>query len=535
MKRSYIGISGDCEHNSSVALIEYGKIIYSEQEERLSGLKGDGHFPYLALKKAIKLAKYEVVYCIVGNHITPNKAETRLDVLTKSRPKNLWKYGIANLIRGGNRIEFVEHHTAHMSAGLLFSGFEKALVVTADGQGDGLSLTISNVNREITRIFENPCDWGSPGFLYAAITRFVGYKPLSGEGKLTALAASGKSQTKLDLLFSEIFYSNEEGFLFVNSDYINNYSRKGSLWTRKFSEVAEIFESADIALALQKRFEYILTSLIDSWLHKKGKHNLVVTGGVFANVSLNRKIQELDTVKIFFVTPYMGDEGTSLGSAAWIYYLDSGQKPEKIKTMFLGSCCNYTQNNNSLVEVISENVEKHIAELLSKDEVVARIFGKMEFGPRALGNHSILYQPNNPLTISWLNKKLGRSEVMPFAPAIIEEHADKYLKLCKNSNLNYEYMTTSFRVTSLMKSTCTGVVHKDLTVRPQVVKYSSNPSFHKIINEYYKITGTPVVLNTSFNYHGFPIILKPDDAIATCKKAKINYLQINNKLFRVNQ
>jgi len=535
MDISYIGIAGDCEHNSSVALIENGKIIYAEQEERLSGIKGDGRFPFISLKKAQFLAKYKIVYCITGNDYSTNKVNTNLETIDDANVSHIWKYGIAKLLKNGNRVEFVEHHTSHMASGILFSGFDNALIITADGQGDGLSLTVSVYNNESTRIFENQQDWGSPGFLYAAVTKYLGYKPLNGEGKLTALAASGRKQNDLDDLFSKILNLEKHGFLTVNSEYINNYSRSGTLWTEEFSSIAKKHNAEDISLALQNRFENILVTLISSWLEKKKQNNLVVAGGVFANVSLNRKIQELKLVNNFFITPYMGDEGTSLGAAAWIYHIKSGNKLEKPKTMFLGSSCDFTSNGSGLEIIAQENIEEKIGELLASNEVVARVYGRMEFGPRALGNHSILYQPNNPLTIKWLNNKLGRSEVMPFAPAILEEYAHKYLVLNESSHSNYEFMTTSFMVTSLMKSTCRGVVHKDSTVRPQIVKKENNPSFHKIINEYFKITGTPVLLNTSFNNHGLPIVSNPKDAILTCKKSGIKYLQINNTLFQLRK
>lgn len=533
MNKSYIGIAGDCEHNSSVVLLENGEIIYAELEERLSGIKGDGRFPVLTLREAENLAKYSVVYCIAGNIITPNKTKMKLETLGNSNVQNIWRYGVNELIKSSKRVEFIEHHTAHMASGYFYSGFKKALIVTADGQGDGLSLTISNVDADIIRIFENQYDWGSPGFLYAAITKYLGYEPLNGEGKVTALAASGKNQVELDELFSKIFYTNESGIILVDFEYIGNYARSGPLWTKKFSDIANKFSAADVSYALQKRFEKVIIDLIGKWLRKTQQKNLIVTGGVFANVSLNRKLQELNNLDNFFITPYMGDEGTALGSTAWIYYTDSGKKPKSIKTMFLGSY-NNSINKISELEFISDiNVEEQIAMLLSKEQIVARLVGRMEFGPRALGNHSILYHPGDKTTISWLNERLGRSKVMPFAPAILEPYAGEYLYLTNSSKLNYEYMTTSFKVTDLMKQYCAGVVHQDDTVRPQIVKKETNPTFYKIIEQFYLLTKIPILLNTSFNIHGFPIIFNTEDAINSCKQARISFLQINEKLYRV--
>ena len=178
--------------------------------------------------------------------------------------------------------------------------------------------------------------------------------------------------------------------------------------------------------------------------------------------------------------------------------------------------------------VFHENVEKEIAKLLNEGKVVGRFNGKMEYGPRSLGNRSIIAAPFDPSINDWLNKRLHRTEFMPFAPSINEEHAEGYFVGYRKDHVAADYMTITYDVKPEMKSKIPAVVHIDGTARPQVVRKAVNPSYHAIIDEFYKLSGVPVVLNTSYNIHEHPIIYTPDDAITGFKEGKLDVLAIGN-------
>ena len=179
-----------------------------------------------------------------------------------------------------------------------------------------------------------------------------------------------------------------------------------------------------------------------------------------------------------------------------------------------------------------KNIESEIAKLLARGFVVARFNGRMEFGPRALGNRSILYQATDKTVNDWLNKKLRRTEFMPFAPATLAEYANKCYKNIKGAEYTAKFMTITFNCTNWMKKKCPGVVHIDGTARPQLLSREDNPSFYKIIDEYRKITGIPSIINTSFNIHEEPIVCSPKDAVRAFKIGHLDYLVIGNYLVK---
>jgi len=177
-----------------------------------------------------------------------------------------------------------------------------------------------------------------------------------------------------------------------------------------------------------------------------------------------------------------------------------------------------------------ENIEQKSAQIIADGGVVARFNGRMEYGPRALGNRSVLYQPTDPSVNDWLNKRLGRTEFMPFAPVTLAEYADKCYEGIDGARYPAEFMTVTFDCTQWMKDTCPAVVHIDGTARPQLIERNANPSYYKIVDEYRKITGLPSVVNTSFNMHEEPIVCSPSDAIRSFADGRLDYLAIGNYL-----
>ena len=264
----------------------------------------------------------------------------------------------------------------------------------------------------------------------------------------------------------------------------------------------------------------------------KKKINLALAGGVFANVKLNQKIKDLKNIKDIFVFPNMGDGGLAVGCAQLCYYNKTKKIPKKINNVYFG----YSFSDKETINTIKKNklnfykskfIEKEIAEFLVKDKVVAHFNSSMEFGPRALGNRSILCSAKDPAINKTLNKKLGRTEFMPFAPIILDKFAKDYLNI-NNELGNYKYMTITCYCKPLMISKAPASVHVDKTARPQIVSQKENRRLYKILSEYYKLSGVPVLINTSFNMHEEPIVFTPEDAIRAFLDGNLDYLIINN-------
>jgi carbamoyltransferase len=234
-----------------------------------------------------------------------------------------------------------------------------------------------------------------------------------------------------------------------------------------------------------------------------------------------------------YVFPHMGDGGLALG--ATLAYLKPS--PFRFKNLYFGPEYSNAEikkelERNNLKYTFYKDMETEIAKLLAKGKVVARFKGAMEFGPRALGNRSILYQPTDVSVNDWLNTKLKRTEFMPFAPTVLEEHAEKCFKNMKGAEYTAKFMTITFDCTNWMKKNCPGVVHVDGTARPQILSKKDNLPFYKIIDNYRKLTGIPCVINTSFNMHEEPIVCSPHDAIRAFKDSRLNFLALENFLVR---
>jgi carbamoyltransferase len=251
-------------------------------------------------------------------------------------------------------------------------------------------------------------------------------------------------------------------------------------------------------------------------------------------VKLNQRIREIEGVEGIFVYPNMGDGGCATGAAL----LASGKRVSSarlLENVYHGP--EYSDGeivaalkSHGLLYHSMQDIEPKIATLLSNDHIVARFAGRMEYGPRALGNRSILYPASDPAVNRWLNTQLGRTEFMPFAPAVLAEHAGTLFHNLSGCEKAAEFMTITFDCTERMKRLCPAAVHIDETARPQLVSPSTNPSFCRVLEAYYDLTGVPAVINTSFNMHEEPIVCSPEDAIRAFLQGNIDFLAIGSYL-----
>jgi carbamoyltransferase len=415
-----------------------------------------------------------------------------------------------------------EHHQSHAANAYFTSGFDEALVVTLDGYGSGLAGSISGARGgKIQRLhaLEYP---HSLGTFYEFVTSGLGFKPSRHEGKIVGLAAYGDTKVLRDVVLSR-FQQEEGNFRILES---NNF-----YFTRM---LATQFPKIDVAAAYQHVLEVVATAYVGHYLRKTGLRNIVMSGGVHANVKLNQRLRELPGVEKVFIHPNMGDGGCGTGAALLEYTHREGlNKP--LTDVFLGPSFDETEIAEALRTAgLSFDhyvpIEPKIAALIAAGKVVARFDGRMEYGPRALGNRSILYHAREPEVNQWLNQRLGRTEFMPFAPATLSEHRDSCYRNIDGAEYAAEFMTITFDCTQSMKDDCPAAVHVDGTARPQLVTARSNPSFYKILTEYYRIAGIPTVINTSFNMHEEPIVCSPDDAVRAFLAGNLDYLAIGEFL-----
>ena len=421
------------------------------------------------------------------------------------------------------KLRRVEHHAAHAANAYHTSGFDEALIVTLDGYGSGLAGS-ANLGRGgvITRLhsLEYP---HSLGTFYESVTSGLGFKPSRHEGKIVGLAAYGDPSVLRDVLLAR-FCQEPGNFRILENN--NLY------FTRR---LASHFPKIDVAAAYQHVLELVATAYVSHYVRQTGVSSLVLSGGVVANVKLNQRLREIPGIDRIFIHPNMGDGGCGTG-AALLGFAGNGHHLNKpMRDVFWGP----SFDDDEIVEALRRvqlpfdryaPIEPRIAALLAAGKVVARFDGRMEYGPRALGNRSILYHAKEPQVNQWLNQRLGRTEFMPFAPATLFEHRHDCYRNIDGAEYAAQFMTITFDCTDFMKKASPAAVHVDGTARPQLVTPSSNPSFYAILSEYYKLTGVPSIVNTSFNMHEEPIVCTPDDAIRAFLQGNLNYLAIGNCL-----
>lgn len=464
------------------------------------------------------------------------------------------------------KIIFLDHHFCHAIGAFHASEFEESLIITCDGKGDDachksfLGKKNEKGLREI-KLLAKSKDIHSIGFFYSAITEFLGFKALRHEGKITGLAAYGTKDygeinppvvlssngltlknnlISISLLKSKILIIFK--FLFLDYKFFfKNLFNNSALELRfyqlkliKFLENNFKNESKEnIARYAQKQLENKVNKLISNTLEIYNNKNICLSGGVFANVKLNQTIYE-KTKKNIFVMPGMDDGGLSLGAALYIYETKSGYPAkENFDNVYFGP--EYSEEEilfdikkfNFNYEKV-ENIEKKIAISLYEGNIIGRFNGSMEWGPRALGNRTILATPKDKNINTVLNNRLNRTEFMPFAPIIIKEKSKEYFKDYNPDFKCIEFMTITLNVKEEKINLIPAVVHVDNTARPQFVCKEKNQSLYNVLNEYQKLSNIPVLINTSFNLHEEPIVCSPNDALRAFEQGAVDFLALGN-------
>lgn len=477
--------------------------------------------------------------------------------------EELDRQGFSNSI-----IEFFDHHTCHAASAFFSSPFEEALVLTQDGKGDGSSGTVfKGDNNGLTELARQSHE-NSIGQIYAEVTRYLGFRPNRHEGKVTGLAALGEpssSQMVFDDLIDHINEVVHQSNV-LESVRIPFFGEKLSTKLARLANHPDILpyelKAAKIGIWLKENFSGIpredvaagLQQSVEEWVVRWCNHNveklvgngstdICVAGGLFANVKVNQMVKEkVPKLKNLYVQPAMGDSGLALGAAQlyWNNNCSNITKNKPLKHAYLGSSHTDEQLKIALSDFekfiiweVSENIEKKIGKLLHEGSVIGRFRGKTEWGPRALGNRSILIRPTEKNINDTVNKRLRRSDFMPFAPSVLDYRAKDYFVDYDKSQIASEFMTVTYDVFPEKALQIGAVVHVDNTARPQIVRKNLNSSFYKILQAYEYFSGIGCVVNTSFNLHEEPIVESPVDALRALLQGAVDILAIENYLVKI--
>lgn len=429
---------------------------------------------------------------------------------------------------------FYDHHETHAIAAAFFSGFSECAVVTMDGQGDWGVHHTSGVFRDgrYERQHTSDHDGASAGMFYGHITELLGFRPMRHEGKVVGLAAMGDPQPLYKAFHAALRVSGDGRTL--ASDFVGDQAE-----ARRMAHLKTAIEGhsrENISAAAQQILEDVALDLVRNYLRETGLKRLALNGGVFANVKLNQRIAMLPEVEEIFVFPGMSDTGNSVGAAL----LDMlAQDPDALKhneplvDVYLGPAYDDAAVEAALAAAglkgrkLDEAALVDIAaQAIHAGRIVGWFQGRMEFGPRALGNRSMLARPTESAINDWLNDRLDRSEFMPFAPSVLAEHADELFVGVNKARHTAEFMTVTFDVVPEWRPRIPAVVHVDGTARPQLVRADRNPLYHKLISAYHALSGIPLVLNTSFNVHEEPIVCAPAEAIRAFVEKRVDCLAV---------
>jgi carbamoyltransferase len=448
--------------------------------------------------------------------------ETRLD----------FEDWMASLEIPHEKIAFVDHHRSHAWAAFACSPFEDALIFTFDGRGDLKSVTASSGNRD-TGITEHDylLSFDSLGFLYGQITHYLGYTPHRHEGKVTGLAANGDPAQTLPLFRSLISSHNGRPEAQIGP-YKPFYT---DLHPDLIGELDQ-FSREDIAAGVQTHCEELVVTYIQQIIDELGSaasHNICLAGGVAANVKINQRVGEIPHIDNVYVFPHMGDGGLTVGSAIQHHWDITENSRVAMPTAYLGPSYDDTKIEASLVtfgnQIIVEKLDDKITttvDALCADRVVGYFDNRMEFGPRALGARSILFHTRDASVNDWLNKRLHRTEFMPFAPVTPEEYAAECYADWRPDHVCAHFMTKTYDCLVEFRAKHPAVVHVDGTARPQIVTEEMNGDYYRIVKQYCDRTGDRALVNTSFNQHEEPIVCKTEDAVGSLLNDNVDMLII---------
>ena len=569
MNKVILGINSN-HADSSACIIVNGKIVAAAEEERFNRIKHWAGFPeksisYCLEDSGIQFKDIEEVaintnpisnfgpkiFYFLKNYILGKK---KLEIL--KRYKNKFNLKLKLIEKFGSndkiKIKYIDHHLSHISSAFYPSGFENCLAISIDGFGDFSSLVVAQCSNQKIKIKKKLLFPNSLGVFYESMTQLAGFSKYGDEYKLMGLSAYGEPKyyevLKKNCFESEnIFKLNLKMYEFHKKNYSYNFEGAPN---QKFLLNKNIYKTIDkdenyvlnkkdfaknIASSAQKIFEEGLFKIINQY---KGKNeNLVLSGGCALNSLANGKLIESKIFKNIFVPFCPGDNGGSIGAA--LYHLKKNYpkiKTEDLQNPYLGKKYNKNQIKSALdiykskieYQIIDDDNELNnlVCKYLMEEKIIGWFQDRMEFGPRALGNRSIISSPIGPNIKNLINSKIKlRENFRPFAPSILEENVSDWFEKHVTSN----YMSFVSKIKNEKKNLIPAVTHVDGTGRLQTVNYHQNKKFYNLIKKFYEISNVPILLNTSFNENE-PIVMSPKNALECYLRTEMDFLVINNFL-----
>lgn len=540
------------EHCAGITFFENGRPVYCYEEERFCRVKTSTdfnlqtfRFPTFCLNEL--RYKNNLDFDSIDYFLFPKNGETGA---TDEFIKNYLSECV-NFESIKNKIIKYDHHDAHCALAYYTSGFvdAKCLVVSMDGSGDGHSSKFYlGENNKLHYINGIGTDRVSLGMFYCLLTEFLGFKRLKDEGKIVGMAAHGKFDSGIYNIFDKTIGKIEGIFTKKMDD--------GHLFSPMFKEFyCSFFEMMgdryyknnklqDFAYTGQYIFEEKIIQILNN-LHEMypDYKKICLSGGVFANVKLNKKVNELEWVDEVYITPPMGDEGLTLGSCLMFNSEQNSQDVFQLNDVYLGSNYSSVEIENTIKDSIdkgfnvsSEPLDFHkIAILLDQGNIVGLFQGRMEYGPRALGNRTILADASKSCAYKKLNDRLHRNDFMPFAPVVLAKFADQVFFINK-SRYTAEFMTMLYDTRTEWCDRIPAAVHPiDKTARIQLVHKEKNILLYDILTSFYNLTGIPLLVNTSFNVHEEPIVCWPENALKHLIDGVVDYLIIENRIYYLSK
>ena len=580
-------------HDSAVALIKNGEIIYASQEERFSRIKHDSSFPKQALTDLLTFCEIKIseIDAIIFYDKPFLKFERLIETYLAFAPQGFRQFLIAMPIWikeklfmkrllydeikkfdktfSDSKLFFSEHHMSHAASAFYPSPFEEAIILTADGVGEWTTTSIAKGKHNSIKILKEIHFPHSIGLLYSAFTYYLGFKVNSGEYKVMGLAPYGDpiytNLIKKELIdikddgsfrLNQNYFEYAKGFRMINQKFINLFGNKNRISESKIEKF-----HMDIAASIQKVTEDVIINIVSNLKKEYGLDNLCMAGGVALNCVINGIIVKKKIFKNLWIQPASGDAGGAIGGALAYWYnqkknIRKVYKFDQMKGSYLGPSFSEKYIKNTLQQigadfkkVSKKNLISIVAKDLSKGKSVGWFQGRMEFGPRALGNRSILADPRNKSMQKNLNLKIKyRESFRPFAPSILFGEQSNWFDLNKSSPymllvgmikkqkrvLNKTKKINLAKINEI-RSCIPAVTHVDYSARIQTVHNDTNKVFSQLLKAFKKLTGVPILVNTSFNIRGEPIVCRPDDAFKCFMGTDLDILVIENFILRKTQ
>ena len=573
-------------HDSAACLVSDGEIISAAQEERFTRKKHDFNFPKNAVKFCIDYAdlKIEDVDILAFYDKPFLKFERLLESYLEYAPKGiksffkampLWinqKLWIKDLLKKeldfDGKVIFPEHHESHAASAFFPSPFNDAAFLTIDGVGEWTTTSFGIGEKNQVEILADIKFPHSLGMLYSAFTYFTGFRVNSGEYKIMGLAPYGEPKY-VDIIKDNLIDIKDDGSFRLNMeyfDYVAGLKMTNGKFAKLFGGAPRKPESKltqremDLARSVQEITDEIMLKISRNVRKETGKKNLCLAGGVALNCVANGKILREGIFDDIWIQPAAGDAGGALGAAlfGWYQYLDNPRENSSGKDLQKGSYLGAEYTDKAIEKFLSDDKIHHkkyneeelmrkVAGLIDDGKVIGWFRGRMEFGPRALGARSIIGDARSPEMQKKMNLKIKyRESFRPFAPSVIEEKVEEYFEIDRPSPYmllvadvkeerrkpmsEEEENLFGIEKLNLLRSDIPAITHVDYSARLQTVNAGTNPDYHKLISEFEKLSGTAVIVNTSFNVRGEPIVESPEDAYKCFMRTEMDYLVMGNFL-----